>query len=147
MAVRRIGNVRPPDSNTIWGDSPHYVPGDIMAYAPGFGGQTLREAPGPIITEEHMAAPRDAKPKKSPPPRDIPYTKVIKPRGTTEVVVPAEVIPPSRRNINIRIPVDILDVFMEPGPGYQSRIVEVLRLFIDEGGRFVNEIKEIPHEE
>jgi uncharacterized protein (DUF4415 family) len=65
MAVRRIGSNRlPDDPSNIWNASTFAAPGDVMHEAPGFGGQSLREAPGPIITESHMVASEAPKPKK-----------------------------------------------------------------------------------
>jgi uncharacterized protein (DUF4415 family) len=62
-----------------------------------------------------------------------------KPQWTPTITIRPEAEPVKRRNINIRVPMDILDRFMEPGPGYQSRMIEVLRLFLDEGGQFIIE--------
>lgn len=57
MAIRRIGSTRLPDNkDNVWNAAPRHTPGDVLAGAPGYGGQELREAPGPIITESHMVA-------------------------------------------------------------------------------------------
>lgn len=145
MAVKRVGSVRPPDSTSnIWNAAPNYIPGDILSDAPGYGGQELREAPGPVITEEHMAVapePRRKRAASTPKPRQKRATKAVAPRRAQKILPP-----PKRRNINLRVPVDILERFMEPGPGYQSRIVSVLQLFLDQGGRFVRDDEEIAPE-
>jgi uncharacterized protein (DUF4415 family) len=141
MAVRRVGNVRPNDSTSnIWGVAPNHIPGDVLSGAPGYGGQSLREAPGPVITEEHMVIapdPHEKRVKAPPKERQKRITKAVMPQEKMEVAAP-----PEKRNINLRVPVAILERFKEPGPGYQSRMVSVLQLFLDQGGRFVGNDEE-----
>lgn len=142
MAVKRVGNVRPPDHmSNIWNATPDILPGDVLSGAPGYGGQELREAPGPVITEEHMVVVES--PKKPPRRPRKPSTRI------TEAVLERKRKPkikaaPTRKNINLRIPLDVLDKFMEPGPGYQSRIVSVLRNFLNAGGKFAEKPRNSP---
>jgi uncharacterized protein (DUF4415 family) len=40
-------------------------------------------------------------------------------------------LPPAKRDVHIRIDVDVLDWFKQTGRGYQTRINEVLRAFVE----------------
>ena len=40
-------------------------------------------------------------------------------------------LPPAKRDIHLRIDADVLDWFKQAGRGYQTRINEVLRTFVE----------------
>lgn len=146
MAVRRVGSNRLPDNrNNVWSVSaPNSIPGDVLSGAPNYGGQSLRESPGPIITESEMAvhevkeAPTRAKAGKPKLGRKPRVRAVLPAKASRTVMVPAKDAL-SRTAINLRVPTKLLQRFKDGGAGYQGRIVAVLELFVQEGGTFTEE--------
>ena len=152
MAIRRVGNTRLPDhESNIWNISaPNTIlPGDVLSGAPGFGGQSLREAPGPVITETAMVTRiLDEEPKIE---AEKPLQEAKKPsikgkRPTIKAVLPPDtdmtIACPSneakeRTFINMRIPTRLLEHYRAGGRGYQTRIVAVLTMFVENGGEFI----------
>jgi len=53
------------------------------------------------------------------------------PVATAEWLAKAEVAPPQKRAISIRLDADILDYFQKGGGRYQTRINQVLRAYIE----------------
>ena len=43
----------------------------------------------------------------------------------------AEVVPPQKKLISIRLDPDLIEFFQEEGAGYQTRINRVLRAYVD----------------
>lgn len=141
MAVRRVGSVRlPDDQNNAWAAPNHILPGDVLSGAPAFGGQSMREAPGPIVTEEHMAAvePQEA-PTQAKAPRQArkPRVKAFLPPEASRVAVVPSTEPANRIAINLRLPAKLIEHYKLGGKGYQTRMIAVLELFIEEGGEFI----------
>lgn len=147
MAIRRVGSARLPDNpSNVWAKAPNRIhPGDIMADAPDFGGQSMREAQAPIITEDHMAfhevsdTPEthrkhtDDAPKKPSKPK---VRAVLPPEAKRFVVLRSPAADP-KTPINLRMPSDLLEKYKSGGPGYQTRMIAVLELFLAEGGQFI----------
>jgi uncharacterized protein (DUF4415 family) len=50
---------------------------------------------------------------------------------TAEWFARAELVAPPKRAINIRLDTDILDYFQQGGSGYQTRINQVLRAYVE----------------
>jgi uncharacterized protein (DUF4415 family) len=145
MAVRRIGNTRLPDNpqNTWNVAAPNSIsPGDILSGAPGYGGQTLREAPGPFIGEEAMVTrildEEPSKKAKKPSVRGRkPKIRAVLPVDAKRVVELPSKESLARTAINLRVPVEVLKAYKTGGRGYQSRMIAVLELFLEEGGKFI----------
>jgi len=148
MAIKRVGNTRMNDNpgNTWNAAATNEIPGDVLSGAPGFGGQTLREAPGPIITEvhmvaeEHQKAPTRAKASKEQPTTQRgkkPRTRAVLPPDAKRFVVLQSKEATNRVAINLRMPKSLLNSYKSGGKGYQTRIIAVLELFLEEGGQFI----------
>jgi uncharacterized protein (DUF4415 family) len=149
MAIKRVGNVRlPGNESNVWSVAApnHILPGDVMSGAPAYGGQSMREAPGPIITESEMVAvePKEArtrakKPKPSPSPkkRKAPRVRPVLPPDAKRFVVLPSKEEANRTAINLRIPTKLLHHYKTGGKGYQTRMIAVLELFVEEGGEFI----------
>ncbi|MFI5247653.1 MAG: hypothetical protein ACHQWV_03770 [Nitrospirales bacterium] len=146
--VRRVGSNRMPDSQSnVWSvSSPNSIsPGDILSGAPGYGGESLRES-SPIITEEHMvvkepqeAPTRAKKPKmsQSPAKPKRPRIRAVLPPDAKRIVELPAAEGINRVAINLRIPAKILNHYKSLGPRYQTKIIAVLGLFVEEGGKFI----------
>jgi uncharacterized protein (DUF4415 family) len=150
VKIRRVGNTRPSDhaGNTWNVTNPNsLIPGDVLSGAPGYMGESLREAHGPVITETHMVS-RDTP--KTPETRrkhagsapvggEKPRIRAALPKKAKRTVAIPQREDVERKLISIRIPEGVLRHFKDGGPGYQGRIIAVLELFVEEGGTFVEE--------
>ena len=140
MKIRRIGNTRPSDhtGNTWNVANPNsLIPGDVLSGAPAYGGQSLREAPGPVVLEEHMAVHEPA-PRPKARGRKPKVKAILPPDADMNVSMPGGETP-MRTAINLRIPTRLLNRYKSSGPKYQSRIIAVLEMFVREGGTFTEE--------
>lgn len=141
MAIKRVGSSRLPDNTqNVWNvASPNtIIPGDVLSGAPGFGGHELREARGPVITEADMTAHEVFNtPKTHRKHAKKPKVRAVLPPEASRIVELRGKDAPNRTAINLRIPTRLLQHFKDSGPKYQSRIVAVLELFVEEGGTFV----------
>lgn len=50
---------------------------------------------------------------------------------TTEWLANAEIVPPNKKLISIRLDTDVLSYFQDGGKNYQTRINQVLRTYVD----------------
>jgi hypothetical protein len=142
MKVRRVSSTRPPDhtSNTWNVASPNsLIPGDILSGAPGFGGQSLREASGPVIMEEHMAVHEAPAPSEKPARTKKTRIRAVLPREASRIISASAMDAPDRTAFNIRLPTKLLNRYKSMGRGTSARIIAVLELFIAEGGTFTEE--------
>jgi uncharacterized protein (DUF4415 family) len=149
MAIKRIGNVRLPDNESnAWNiATPNQIlPGDALSGAPAFGGQSMREAPGPIVTESEMVAievkeargrAKKSKPSQPPKKRKAPRMRAVLPPDAKRYVVLPSKEGSNRTAINLRMPAHLLQHYKAGGPKYQSRMIAVLELFVEEGGEFI----------
>jgi uncharacterized protein (DUF4415 family) len=131
----------PDDQRTIWNISqPNSLsPGDVLSGAPGYGGQPLREPPALIVTEEHMAVHEAPVASRKPAKEKRPKVRAVLPEDASRTVRMPVAEGKNRVAINLRIPAALLNAYKSGGPKYQSRIIAVLELFVQEGGTFIEE--------
>jgi uncharacterized protein (DUF4415 family) len=143
MAIRRIGNTRMPDAqNTAWDiTSPNTIPTNALLKDQTDRNGPITESIGPIVTEEHMSVrtqstPSQSNPKKTTRPKRPKIKAVLPPEANrTIIITPKETA--SRTAINLRMPNSLLMQYKSMGSRYQTRMIAVLELFLEEGGEFI----------
>jgi uncharacterized protein (DUF4415 family) len=98
----------------------------------------VHEAPAPV--KKPVGRPRKERLEPEPQTR----LRAVLPENAKRVAKLPQRQKSTRVNINLRMPMELLVQYKLGGPGYQTRMIAVLQMFLDEDGEFVEEIMESP---